>query len=212
MQRLKARMELATAVFFAAIFMVAMICACASAADRGRAEEPTISTNPHNVLTETQCTVYIQPTPTTAPEPTATEPEILYDIPLTDELQRFVREQCEARGVPFEIALALIERESSYRTNVKSATNDYGLMQINACNHEWLAEELGLTDMLDPYQNITAGVYILGQAFEKYGDPNQALMAYNMGDAGMREAWEQGIRSTKYSRAVIEAANLLKER
>lgn len=212
MQRLKARMELAAAVFFAAIFMVAMICTCASATDRGRAEEPMISTNPHNVLTETQCTVYIQPTISTAPEPTATESEILYDIPLTDELQRFVREQCEARGVPFEIALALIERESSYRTNVKSATNDYGLMQINACNHEWLAEELGLTDMLDPYQNITAGVYILGQAFEKYGDPNQALMAYNMGDAGMREAWEQGIRSTKYSRAVIEAANLLKER
>lgn len=212
MQRLKARMELAAVVFFTAVFMVAMIYTCALAADRGRAEEPAISATPHNVLTETQCTVYIQPTITTAPEPTATEPEILYNIPLSDELQRFVREQCEARGVPFEIALALIERESSYCTNVKSATNDYGLMQINICNHEWLAEELGLTDMMDPYQNITAGVYILGQAFEKYGDPNQALMAYNMGDAGMREVWEQGIRSTKYSRAVIEAANLLKER
>lgn len=204
MQRLKTRMELAAAVFFATIFMVAMICSCASAVDRGCAEKLAVSANPHSVLMETHCTVYIQPT--------VTEPEILYDIPLTDELQRFVREQCEARGVPFEIALALIERESGYRTDVKSSTNDNGLMQINVCNHEWLAEELGLTDMMDPYQNITAGVYILGQAFEKYGDPNQALMAYNMGDAGMREAWEQGIRSTKYSRAVIEAANLLKER
>ena len=212
MQRLKTRMELAATVFFATIFMVAMICSCASAVDRGCAEKLAVSANPHSVLMETQCTVYIQPTTTTASEPTVTEPEIIYDIPLTDELQRFVREQCEARGVPFEIALALIERESGYRTDVKSSTNDYGLMQINVCNHEWLAEELGLTDMMDPYQNITAGVYILGQAFEKYGDPNQALMAYNMGDAGMREAWEQGIRSTKYSRAVIEAANLRNER
>lgn len=212
MQRLKARMELAAVVFFAAIFMVSMIYTCASAADRGCTEEPTISTNPHNVLTKTHFTVDVQPAITVTSEPTATEPEILYNIPLDDELQRFVREQCEARGVPFEIALALIERESGYRTDVKSITNDYGLMQINACNHKWLAEELGLTDMMDPYQNITAGVYILGQAFEKYEDPNQALMAYNMGDAGMREAWKQGVHSTKYSRAVIETASLLKER
>jgi len=128
MQRLKTRMELAAAVFFATIFMVAMICSCASAVDRGCAEKLAVSANPHSVLMETQCTVYIQPTTTTASEPTVTEPEILYDIPLTDELQRFVREQCEARGVPFEIALALIERESGYRTDVKSSTNDYGLM------------------------------------------------------------------------------------
>ena len=49
------------------------------------------------------------------------EPELLYDVPMSDELQRHVREQAEQQGVPFEIAIAVIERESSYQ-RMRSAT------------------------------------------------------------------------------------------
>ena len=49
------------------------------------------------------------------------EPELLYDVPMSDELQRYIREQAERQDVPFEIALAVIERESSYQ-RMRSAT------------------------------------------------------------------------------------------
>ena len=130
------------------------------------------------------------------------EPELLYDVPMSDELQRYVREQAERQGVPFEIAIAVIERESSYQPDAVSDTGDFGLMQINICNHRWLCEELGITDVMDPEQNIEAGLYILGQ--------DKALMAYNMGDSGMKAAWSKGQHSSKYSRAVIETAQALK--
>ena len=124
---------------------------------------------------------------------------------MSDELQRHVREQAERQGVPFEIALAVIERESSYKPDAVSDTGDFGLMQINVCNHRWLYEELGITDVMDPEQNIEAGLYILGRAFQKYDDPDKALMAYNMGEGGARSAWDSGITSTDYSKAVKEA-------
>lgn len=85
-------------------------------------------------------------------------------------------------------------------------------MQINICNHRWLYEELGITDVMDPEQNIEAGLYILGRAFQKYDDPDKALMAYNMGDSGMKAAWSKGQHSSKYSRAVIETAQALKRK
>lgn len=64
----------------------------------------------------------------------------------------------------------------------------------------------------EPEQNIEAGLYILGQAFQKYDDPDKALMAYNMGDSGMKSAWSKGQHSSKYSRAVIETAQALKRK
>ena len=51
---------------------------------------------------------------------------------MSDELQRYVREQAERQGVPFEIALAVIERESSYQPDAVSDTGDFGLMQITS--------------------------------------------------------------------------------
>lgn len=45
-----------------------------------------------------------------------------------------------------------------------------------------------------------------------YDDPDKALMAYNMGDSGMKSAWSKGQHSSKYSRAVIETAQALKRK
>ena len=80
---------------------------------------------------------------------------------------------------------------------------EYGLMQINQKNHEWLSNAVGVTDFLDPYQNIQAGIYILGTLFEKYDDPHKVLMAYNMGESGASKLWDQGIYQSKYSQRVI---------
>lgn len=141
-------------------------------------------------------------TPAVTEEP---EPIIpIYSIPLSEELQACTYRTCEEYGVDYEMVLALMDKESSYRAGVISKSNDYGLMQINTINHETLTEALGVTDFLDPEQNILCGVYLLGKLAAKYDDPHRILMAYNMGERGAREYVEKGNDSSPYSRAVME--------
>lgn len=217
MRKLKQQMELAAALLFTTIFLVGANFACTNAAHKAVEPETDIAQTGQAEAVAVELSVKAAPLMLasinpTLEEPAAEEREVLYDVPLSDELQRYIREKCDENGVPFDIAVALIGRESSYRSWAVSSTDDYGLMQINACNHEWLEEELGIADMMDPYQNIDAGTYILGKAFKNYGNPHQALMAYNMGDDGVSRAWNEGHRSSAYSRAVMEAARGLRKR
>ena len=128
------------------------------------------------------------------------------DIPLSAELQRYLYDACVENGVDYAFALGLAECESSFRTDVVSKTNDYGLFQINAINAEWLAE-LGYDDMLDPRDNIDAAMYILGDYIEKCGDIALAAMAYNLGETGAARSWESGVYTNKYA-SRVEAARL----
>lgn len=128
----------------------------------------------------------------------------LFDIPLSDSLQRYIYEICADEGVPVTLALAMIEHESGFNPEVISSTDDYGLMQINAINHEWLEEKYRVADFLNPYQNAFCGITIIGSYIEKYGDYGKALMAYNMGDYGAQKAWENGVTSSSYSTTILD--------
>lgn len=128
------------------------------------------------------------------------------DCVLPVELQEFTYYLCEAYYIDFEFVMALIYTESSFRTDVISGTNDYGLMQINKCNHKELSSALGITDFNEPYQNIRAGLFILRRLFEKYDEPSLVLMAYNMGEYGASTLWEKGVYETSYSIKVLNKA------
>lgn len=138
---------------------------------------------------------------------------IYYDVPLDDDFQEYIQDICEQYGFDrYDIVIALIEKESSYREKVISKTADYGYMQINTINHEWLSEELGITDFLDGEQNVLAGVHMLSKLYKKYEDIGLALMAYNCGETGARRLLDDGIYSTSYSRAIQENAEKLEVR
>jgi hypothetical protein len=138
---------------------------------------------------------------------------IYYDIPLDDDLQEYIQDTCDKYGFDrYDIIIAIIQEESSYSEDVISSTYDYGYMQINQSNHQWLSEELGITDFLDGKQNILAGIYIYSDLYAKYDDVGLALMAYNCGETGAKNLWEQEIYSTQYSRAVIEIAEKLTQK
>ena len=124
-------------------------------------------------------------------------------VQLDPEVQQFTWWLCKGYNLDFSLVMAMMWQESSFRPDVISKTNDYGLMQINACNHAWLSQTIGVTDFLDPYQNIRAGTFILRKLFEKYQDTSMVLMAYNMGEDGASRLWKQGIYSTNYSAAVL---------
>ena len=161
--------------------------------DTVRIPSHTVSATPVKVETEI---------PIVSTEPTAPN----YDVPLSAELQEYIWLLSQEYEVPYELIYALIETESSFRPNVVSSTNDYGLMQINKVNHEWLSNELGISDFLNPEQNILAGCYILsGHLRATEGDIVLALMRYNCGAAGAKRLWSQGIYSTRYTDKVMAA-------
>lgn len=127
------------------------------------------------------------------------------DIPLSAELQAYTREVCHEYEVPFEIALGMMYAESSFRADAICG-KCYGLMQVSDIHLPWLEAELGTTDLLDPEQNIRAGLFLFSGLLDKFGDIHKSLMAYNHGQYGAKELWEQGITSTKYSRKVVDYA------
>lgn len=126
---------------------------------------------------------------------------------LSEELQEYTYYLCEAHYLDFNFVMALMYSESSFKTDIVSSTDDYGLMQINACNHKELSDKLGVTNFIDPYQNIRAGVYILRGLFEKYDDAAKVCMAYNMGEYGASVLWDKGIYNTTYSNKVLAKAD-----
>lgn len=120
------------------------------------------------------------------------------DCGLDEETQKFTFYLCKAYDVDFCFVMAVMQHESDFQFDLISSTNDYGLMQINQCNHEWLTDAIGVTDYLDKEQNIRAGVFVLRKLFEEYEEPDLVLMAYNMGASGAENLWNKGIYSTPY--------------
>lgn len=138
------------------------------------------------------------------------EPEVIpsrIDCRLDDATQQMILEKCEEYNIDFAFTMAVIFTESSFRPDADSGSS-VGLMQINRINHGWLSEKLGITDFFDPEQNVTAGLYMLRDLFEKYEDPAMVLMAYNMGEAGAKKLWNKDIYSTKYVEKVFQQAEI----
>ena len=76
----------------------------------------------------------------------------------------------------------MISVESSFRPSViGDGGNSFGLMQIQP---RWWSETMereGVTNLLDPLQNIRCGCAILRELKDKYGTEYRALQAYNTG-------------------------------
>jgi len=145
-----------------------------------------------------------------APQEAATEQEVTpaflpLDVPLDAETQYAISVMCLEAGVPFEVEISLIGRESDFRPDLVSNTDDHGIAQINRCNHEWLQAELGPIDFYDPIQNVRAGLRILGPLWAKY-DPHRALMAYKCGEGGAQRKWARGQDTSPYSCAILARA------
>ena len=129
-------------------------------------------------------------------------------IPLPYDLQDIMRTACKEYGCPYPLALAVAEVESHFNMEAVGAAGEVGIMQLNpgpdGAYHAELEAATGL-DPTTPSGNIAAGCYLLGKYMQEYGDANKAAMAYNMGVSGAENAWAEGIASTDYSTAVVEA-------
>ena len=173
------------------------------------------ATEPIQEPTETQEPV-TEPTEATEPieetEPT-TEPGVrLYNVPYDEDLQLHIIAQAEQYGIDPAIVFAVIWKESRYYYTA-SGDNDesLGIMQIKQKFHQWRMDCLGVTDLLDPYQNVMVGCHILGEKLSEYEDIEMALMVYNAGATGAKNnCFSKGIYTNKYSQAVLAKAEELR--
>ena len=119
-------------------------------------------------------------------EPTIeTDPEddyIFYDVPFDIDTQKEMIKICSEFGFSYELILGMISVESSFRPEVLGdGGKSFGLMQIQP---RWWSETMereGVTDLLDPLQNVRCGCAILRELKDKYGTEYRALQAYNTG-------------------------------
>lgn len=124
------------------------------------------------------------------------------DVPLDSDVQEFIYYLSKGYNMDFTFVMAIIQQESGYQPDAVSNTDDYGLMQINEVNHGYITDEIGVTNYLDPYENVRAGMFILRKLFEKYETPEKVLMAYNLGESGAKALWDKGVFETNYSKSV----------
>lgn len=145
--------------------------------------EPTMAETIEPTQIPTETTQPITEPPMTE-ETTATEPPvILYDVPLSEDLQLHIIGLCEEYHIDPAIILAMAYRESSFNPSaIGDSGNSLGLMQIQPRWNQERMQELGCMDLLDPYQNVTVGIAVLAYQLDRYdGDMAKALVAYNQG-------------------------------
>ena len=105
------------------------------------------------------------------------------DVPLDYDTQAFLRAACDESGVEYELALAVIWRETTFRNVVGDNGNSFGYMQIQPRWHSERMAKLGVTDLMDPFSNFRVGCDYLAELLEKYELP-VALTHYNTGSPG----------------------------
>jgi len=79
-------------------------------------------------------------------------------------------------GIPINVALALLQIESSFNAQAISATGDYGYFQIN--EKSWKFDKARI---FEPEYNIDLGLKILQGHYKQAGSWAMALALYNAG-------------------------------
>ena len=134
----------------------------------------------------------------------------LFDVVLTtvekriyqkpEEYVPFVEQYAEEFGVPVDLVYAVIKTESGFDSSAVSRKGAIGLMQMMPATFEWLTDDilreyLGIGMLYDPETNIKYGTYYLSRLYNRFGDWDTALAAYNGGEGNVSE-W---LKDKKYS-------------
>ena len=126
-----------------------------------------------------------------------------------------IEKASEQYGVPASLIAAIIDQESSFNPNAGSPAGARGLMQLMPAT----AKGLGVTDILDPEQNIMGETrYIRERLDARNGDLIKALADYNAGPGNVNRWINEGIwpsipfeETRKYVIVVPEKAEVYAE-
>src|SRR5688500_5329019 len=109
--------------------------------------------------------------------------EVLAPVAAGTDIRALAIAAAQRHGLDPNLVLAVVGVESAFQPGAVSHKGAQGLMQLMPAT----ARELGVTDPLDPAQNLDGGTRYLRQLVAMYGGGlGKALAAYNAGPGAVR--------------------------
>jgi LysM repeat protein len=103
-------------------------------------------------------------------------------VPSRDEMKTIVADTARRMGVSPSLALAFAEQESGFDQRAVSPANAIGTMQVIPSSGQWASDLVGRKlNLLDPYDNATAGVAIIRALIATSTDLDNAIAGYYQG-------------------------------
>lgn len=107
-------------------------------------------------------------------------------VPSRDEMKALVAQTARDMGVDPALALAVAYQESGFNHASVSPANAIGTMQVIPSSGDWASDLVGRElNLLDPRDNVVAGVAILRQLLRAAPDLPTAIAGYYQGLSGV---------------------------
>ncbi|MEW1823687.1 LysM peptidoglycan-binding domain-containing protein [Arthrobacter sp. NPDC080031] len=103
-------------------------------------------------------------------------------VPSAAQMKGIVADTARRMGVDPSLAMAFAYQESGFNQRAVSPANAIGTMQVIPSSGEWASQLVGRKlNLLDPYDNVTAGVAIIRALVNTSKDLNTAIAGYYQG-------------------------------
>lgn len=103
-------------------------------------------------------------------------------VPTRQQMKSIVADTARRMGVDASLALAFAFQESGFDQRAVSPANAIGTMQVIPSSGEWASDLVGRQlNLLDPYDNATAGIAIIRQLVRTSPDVDNAIAGYYQG-------------------------------
>ncbi len=103
-------------------------------------------------------------------------------VPSRQQMKQIVADTARRMGVEPALAMAFAFQESSFDHRSVSPANAIGTMQVIPSSGQWASELVGRKlNLLDPYDNATAGVAIIRQLVRTSKNLDHAIAGYYQG-------------------------------
>lgn len=103
-------------------------------------------------------------------------------VPSREQMKQIVADTARRMGVDPSLAMAFAFQESSFDHRSVSPANAIGTMQVIPSSGQWASDLVGRKlNLLDPYDNATAGVAIIRQLVRTSKDLDNAIAGYYQG-------------------------------
>lgn len=133
------------------------------------------------------------------------------------DLKRYTAEICNEYDVDYSLTVAVIYNESRFQSGLthknSNGTIDYGLMQVNEVNFDFLHRTLGINSMkelLDDEIGVRCGVALLAYHKQFTESDSAALLRYQIGAGKYQQYLKNGRYTNKTHQQVLGYFNTYK--